>query len=138
VGDELWLYTSIRGRNHHQQIVPGGRAGTEVHSLQRDRWVGYAAGARTGELLTQPLPRGRRIALNVQATAGHIRVAILDADGRTIEGFKHDESVPLTGDGLELQLTWSGGRTAADLPQSHQTLRLRLMLQNAEVFAVEA
>lgn len=140
VGSELWIYSSTAGRNHHGLAVPGAADGEciEVHAVQADRWVAYAAGDRPGELLTQPLQRGRRIAINARTLRdGHIRTAVLDAQGREIEGFSLRDSRPLTGDGPALEPTWSAG-TAASLPPQHRTIRLRIALQRAELFALEA
>lgn len=137
VGDELWLYTCTRGYNH-QHRPSGLEAGIEVHALKRDRWVAYTAETRLGELLTQPLPRGRRIALNARTQpGGSIRVAVRDAAGGIIEGFGLLECAPMTGDSLEMTPTWAG-KTAADLPAEHQTIRLRVVMDKASVFALEA
>lgn len=137
VGDELWIYTSTRGCNHHHRPAPNPRPGVGIYAVARDRWIAYTAGNRSGELLTQPLPRGQRIALNACAAKGTVRVAVLDADGREIPGFGLRESRPLSSDGLALEPGWEGGLTASRLPGAHREIRLRLVLQNADVFALE-
>lgn len=140
IGDEVWIYSSSSGRNHHQRALPGRTdAVLERHVVRRDRWVGYSAGSRPGELLTQPLKRGPRIALNLRTgSGGAVRVEVLSAAGGKLEGFSLDACAPLTGDALAAEPTWSGGRTAADIPAHHETIRLRIVLANAALFALEA
>jgi hypothetical protein len=138
VGDELWIYSSTRGKNHHGRTAPDGEQGIEVHAIKRDRWVAYAAGEREGELLTQPLPRANRVALNARTSVGgSIRTAVLDAAGREINGFTLLDSDPLVGDGLAMQPTWSNARGAGEIPAHNRTVRLRVVLRRAELFALQ-
>ena len=71
---------------------------------------------------------GKRLRVSVDAAGGAVRVAILDAEGRTLE-----ESHPLTGDVTDAEVDWESG---GDLSACQgQVVRLRFSLENAALYA---
>ena len=47
--------------------------------------------------------------LNVDAEFGDVRVAVLNEHGGALEGFGHDEAVPIERDAIEAQVCWDTG-----------------------------
>jgi hypothetical protein len=73
------------------------------------------------------------VVVNADATAGSVRVEILDAQGRRLRGFTRGDALPLEGDALDHVARWRG-KTLADLPEGPHLLRLHLT--EAVVYAV--
>lgn len=46
--------------------------------------------------------------LNADASAGSIRVEVLDSDGRSLEGYGAKDRVPVTGDSVRHNVRWKG------------------------------
>ncbi len=111
------------------------QSGIGLASMERDRFAGIRPVDRIGQITLKPLDLAgiRRLAINADATAGQIRVEVLDGEGRRVRGFTKDDASPLTGDRLEHSAAWNGRDLAALAPDRYM---LRLHLDNAEVFAV--
>jgi hypothetical protein len=100
-----------------------------------DGLVALAASAEGGEAVTRPLVlAGRRLIVNYRAAErGSVRVELQDAAGQPLEGFALADTKALTGDNLAAEVTWS---TDAGLgPLADQAVRLRFVLQDAELFS---
>ena len=95
---------------------------------------GFVALNGTGEVLTRPLAfDGDVLSLNYRCAAdGAVGVQVCDADGKPVPGFN---STPLSGDSVDHRIRWRSGQTLNKL--SGQIVRLRLTLQNADVFAFQ-
>ena len=75
-------------------VCIGGR------KLIRDRWVGYVAGQRNAELLTQVIAAGSDISLNAKVeSGGELRVEVCNERGETLDGFELDQCATISGDG---------------------------------------
>jgi hypothetical protein len=134
VGDELWLYYSTSGRNHHGVPAPASRA-IRVGAIRRDRWVGYVAGDQEGELLTQPLVLTGPPAINAEVQpGGFLKMEVLDPAGTVLEGYAFNQAIPFEGDALAWQPAWSGNPPAETLVG--RTVRLRLRGRRARIFAL--
>ncbi len=95
---------------------------------------GPAAG---GSMLTQPLRfEGKRLTLNcATSAAGEIRVGLLTADEKPIEGFTLADCDPVIGNELARVVSWSG---SSDVSQfAGQTIRLRFELNDADVYSMK-
>ncbi len=109
--------------------------------MRLDGFVSVQAPASGGSLITKPFtfsaPASQEpVTLQLNAStsaAGGIRGEILSADdGRPLPGFAADDCEILFGDSIDLPMRWRGG----DLrPWSSQPIKLRLELQDADVFA---
>ncbi|MDG1893426.1 MAG: hypothetical protein P8J37_00805 [Fuerstiella sp.] len=95
---------------------------------------GFVALNGTGEVLTRPLVfDGAVLSLNYRcASAGSVIVQLCDSDGVLIPGF---ECAPLGGDNVDHRIRWTSGQTSGKL--AGQEVRLRLTLNNADVFAFQ-
>ena len=119
--------------------------GIGMASLPRDRFAGVRSVARTeGTNLKQPLndigqltlkslhfTGNESLQLNANAPNG-IRVELLDADGRRIEGFTMDDAVEIKGDSLRHEVRWKG--RPVSLPAGDYLVRIHL--NKATVYAM--
>jgi hypothetical protein len=104
--------------------------------LPRHRLAAMHAGARGGEFTTRPFTfQGSRLVLNyATSAAGSVQVELQDANGRPLPGYTAADMSPLYGDELEATAQWKRG---ADLAAMRgQTIRLRFMLKDADLFAL--
>lgn len=159
--EEIRFYYSARrgsstGGVGFDQQVPGSDdifSGVGLATLRRDRFVSVEPDPRLrvsntnrttdasvpppnpiGQVTLRPLDlRGvSAITVNADASAGAVRVEILDEDGYRLRGFTRDDAVPLRGDGLALVAAWQE-RRLPDLPPGRYLLRLHL--DRARLFA---
>ncbi len=136
VGDELWLYDSVKNRNHHGVVNPGVSRGIRALALRRDRWVGYTAGTQPGEIMTQVLDKPATIAINgVTGEHGWIKVAVTNAEGIPLEGFTQADGEPLSGDSLDLRPRWRHNRGLEII--KNQVVRIRLSARNATIYSLD-
>lgn len=107
------------------------------YTLRLDGFVSIQAPLRGGELVTKPLKfRGDRLTLNfASSAAGDIRVEVQDAAGKPLPGFQLDQCPPIFGDSLARTVGWDGGPDVGKL--SGQTIRLRFVLRDADLFAFQ-
>ena len=94
VGDRLYFYVSGRAG------IPGRRAdgdtSTGLATLRRDGFASMEAGDTPRVLTTRWVRfRGKRLFVNVDSTAGEMRVEILDSKGEVLRGFSADDCIPL-------------------------------------------
>jgi hypothetical protein len=140
-GDRLHFYVSGR------QGIPGtslpGVCSTGLATLRRDgfaslsdEWpagIARAVSATPGTLTTRPVRfSGGHLFINADIK-GAITAEVLDASGRVIDGFSIERSVPVTGNGTRLALTWTGGATIAKLAGT--PVRFRFQLKQARLYS---
>ena len=71
---------------------------------------------------------------DADASKGRIRAEITDYSERTVlKGRSRDESVPLSGDGLDSELRWQGSDGMRDL--RGQVVRIRFYIENADLYS---
>jgi hypothetical protein len=64
-----------------------------------------------------------------------VRCELQDADGVPLPGFSLDECDVLIGDGIEMVVSWDGGRS--ELRElAGKPVRLRLELRDADIYAL--
>jgi hypothetical protein len=125
-------------------VVPTGPTEMSIyHNISGHRYVlridGFAsvrAKNTEGELLTKPLVfKGESLRLNYSTSAaGSVQVEIQDKNGNVIPGFALSDMVPRFGDELDATMIWG---TSGDLSRlSARPVRLRLVLKDADVFAL--
>ncbi|MCX5658649.1 MAG: hypothetical protein NTW19_02875 [Planctomycetota bacterium] len=129
-GMELSFYAS----EHYWR---GKSTAVRRFTLRMDGFVSVNAPLRGGRLVTKPLLfAGSRLALNLSASAaGSVRVEILDAQGKSIEGFTADDAYETLGDGLAQVVQWKGGPSVARL--AGQPIRLAMTIRDADVYAFQ-
>jgi hypothetical protein len=64
--------------------------------------------------------------------AGSVRVELLDAAGKRVEGYTLDDAVIMQGDALRHEVKWQGG--IVHLPQGEHLIRIHL--NQATVYAL--
>jgi hypothetical protein len=132
VGDRLYFYISGRAG------VPGrresGDTSTGLATLRRDGFASMAAGGTPRSLTTRPVRfSGKRLFVNVDSTAGEMRVEILDAHNETLKGFSADECLPLRTNNTLTPVRWRAGNDLARL--AGQPVKFRFHLRDARLFA---
>lgn len=134
--DEIRYYYMGTTMRHctHWELEPQ-RAGLGMARLKPDRFVGLHAGAEPAELLTVPcrLP-SPEVRVNASVTeGGSLRVAMLDADGRLIEGLGADDCRPIAGDSTGHAVRWPAGRPGDWVGKP---VRFRLQAAHAALYSI--
>jgi hypothetical protein len=140
VEDELWIYCSSVNRTHHDSVTDETLAQRHIMlaALKRDRWVGYAAGEREGELLSRPFHwDGGRFSLNtIIADGGEVAASFCDELGHPLNSLGLNEMEPLRGPLNALAapvMAGPGPKTTLKFP-TRGPIRLRLKMRRARVF----
>ena len=132
--DTHWIY--YNGYPERHGIGDRGKYGIGLATLKLDRFIGRrASGQQTGSLVTRPFKlAGTKLQLNVSATAGRIRVEVLDAQRNPLPGFSGSDAPWQTAvDSLRWQPQWK-----TDLaPLRGKLIRLRFQLENASLYAFQ-
>ena len=122
-------------------------SGVGVAMLPRDRFAGLAPVAHSdlptqreplehvGQVTLKPLALGRdsQLILNADAHGGSIRVEILSAAGKRLQGFTREDAVPVCDDSLSAQVRWRQCGLNDLTPGNYM---LRLHLERATVYAL--
>jgi hypothetical protein len=122
-------------------------SGIGMAAMPRDRFAGLHPLARSdqptlkqplenvGQVTLKPIKLGRSssLAVNANASAGEIRVEVLDGDGKRVRGFSYDEAIPIQGNSLKHAVQWKSGGLSG-LPE--QQYLLRIHLKNVTVYAI--
>ena len=106
------------------------------HELKyRDRFASIGAGSQPGTLTTRPLDiAGTRLHVNARvADGGSLRVAVLSHEGKPFDGFDATDCTPISGNKIDLPVSWSHNKTIDRLKS--QPLRLRFDLRDAELYS---
>jgi hypothetical protein len=72
-----------------------------------------------------------RLTVNVDASQGEFRVAVLDREGEPVPGFFFDDCTPLTGNAVRHAVEW---KTGDKLP-AEQPIRLRFHFSRAKLYS---
>jgi hypothetical protein len=138
----LWFYylgiTRLHGRS--PRTDPDMSVG--LAKLRRDGFVSIDADDEEGALITKPLTyRGNRMALNVDARQGQVRVEIVDPFDGPVSGFERAACDPFTGDAMRHTVTWRGKADIGALMQpgsaGYGGVRFKIYLRNAKLYALE-
>lgn len=137
-GDYLYIYCSgraggARGEGHKLRTDADGSTGLAV--LRRDGFASLGAeGADAGTLVTRPIRfSGSHLFVNADASAGELRVEVLDAQGVPIGPFTRDNCVPIRANGTLQQVSWQGAEDLASV--AGEPVRLRFSLRNGSLYS---
>jgi len=88
-------------------------------------------------MITKPLRfSGRELCVNYLTSAGgSLRLELQDEAGKPLPGFALGDCKALGGDSIEQKITWAKGSAGATL--AGQTVRLRFVMQNADLYALQ-
>lgn len=125
-------------------VVPTGPDEMSIYTtpfrrftLRTDGFASVHGGADAGELLTKTFTfDGVELALNFSTSAGgSVKVEVQDPDGKPIRGFALADQLPLVGDSTDRAVVWKNNPSLGSL--AGQFVRLRFVLQEADVFALQ-
>jgi hypothetical protein len=136
VGDEVRFYyfgVSYTHGDTAPKTSLENYSGVGLATLPRDRYVGWQGGTAAGTVLTNVLRfRGRELHLNLDASRGETRVALLAEDGTPLSGYSLDDCQPLSSDGLDQVVRWRGRSDLSAL--SGKALRLEFSLRHSVLY----
>lgn len=133
-----WGLVRLPGDDRHYSVYateayyrgPAGRLRRFTYRL--DGFVSVRASR--GEVVTKPLRfQGDRLSINYAAPQGQVRVEILDAAGKPIDGYRASQALPCDGDAIEQTVRWQGGADVGRL--AGRPVRLRFVLRNADLYS---
>ena len=131
VGDEMWIYYTAVTTPH------GGLPPDRVQSIARASWridglASLQAGEKPGIIETHEfIPEGTHLFVNADVGKGRLMVEVLDATGKTLEGYEKEACVIEKQDSVKLAIQW---KKAAALPAG-VPIRLRFHLENGDLFS---
>lgn len=129
VGDELWLYYT--GYEELHDLLPY-KSAIGLAKLRKDGFVSLDAGAVPGEVVTKRFENvSGALQVNHESKGGTIRVEVLDADGRVLDGYGRDDCNPLTGNSVRGTVSW---KTRTQLPAGGP-VRFRFILDRASLYS---
>jgi hypothetical protein len=134
ISDEVRFYYAGVSYTHgyaEPKHSPNRYSGFGLATLPAGRYAGWQAGAHQGRLTTQMLRfGGRELHLNLDASRGETRLALLDQNGVQLPGFGFGDCTPLTADSLDCIVRWKGG----DLPAARGPIRLAFTLRQSALY----
>lgn len=141
VGDRLYLYYGGYKRGH--KIEPEKERQIGLALLPKDRFVSRDS-ADEGFLRTVPCylhdGRGRKLALNVNAGGGVVRVQLKDSRGEVFPGYSFEDCVPIRTDGFSEAVLWEkkGGQLSAELSDLFaETLIVEFQIEKARLYGFD-
>ena len=138
--NEIWFYYGADKYRDISQASAWNReyldsSATCLAKLRIDGFVSLSGGIEFGSVLTKPiLIEGEKLVINVNSWRGQITAELIDAsDGKPIDGFTNDESIPISIDSTDETMRW---KNKASLSELHgRKVRICFSLFKAELFA---
>ncbi len=128
--DKHWFYYG--GAKERHGMEGRGPISIGLATLPLDRFAALSAGDQ-GTVLTKPFQLlGNRLQINaVTNTGGSVQVQLLDAKGRTFDGY--GLSAPFVGDSLRHEVTFNDNSDLSDL--KGRMISLRFLLKAAKIYS---
>jgi hypothetical protein len=137
IGDEMRFYyfgCDYTHGNAEPKASPRNYSGFSFVRLPRNRFVAWHAATVPGTLLTKALRfSGKELHLNVDASRGETRAALLDAEGKALPGFSLQDCVRVSADSFDHAVTWRGGSDLSAL--AGEAVRLQFSLRHSMLYA---
>lgn len=135
VGNELRFYYGGRDWRHTVADRKEGHSSIGFGTLRRHGFYSLDSGGHQGQFITKPLLcEGSQLRINA-AIRGDLRVQVDDSFGRPVAGFTLDECSPVSGDALNHEILWRGGKDLAGFRR--KSLRLRMQINRGEIFSFQ-
>lgn len=132
--DETWVYYTVLTTDHGGAMPPK-RIAIARADWRRDGFVSLDIGPEGGDLQTKPLVFGAPcLVVNADASRGALRAAILEADGRPIEGLALTDCEPFASDSTSGVMKWNGGRQ----PPTDRPVWVVLQMHNCRIFSLRS
>ena len=137
VGDEVWIYyfSGPSAQYRDPKKLPRGHW-PGLAKLRLDGFASLNGGDQAGTVVTRPLTfAGKTLHVNAEvAEGGELLVGFRTRDGKkAVKGFSVEDCVPLTGDAVDMSVTWKAGADASSL--SHSLTRIEFRLRNAKLYS---
>jgi hypothetical protein len=135
VGDELYFYyEGTSGITRDGKPSRNETMTINLAILRRDGFASMEAEDEAGTLETRPVTfKGKHLFANLDAPVGKLKAEVLDAEGKTIEPFTLENSIPVSSDKAKLQLRWKGADDLASL--RGQPVKFRFHLKRGALYA---
>jgi hypothetical protein len=131
MGDDVWIYYGGYKFGHKMDRWEGRQIG--MVKMPRDRYVSRDAGVQGGTLRTPPVViSGSAMTVNADV-AGELRVRLVDASGKAIEGFDLADCEPVKGDSLAHRVEWKKPLGAV----GKAPVRIEFVMKDARLYAVD-
>lgn len=131
-GDKTWFYYTVLTTNHGGPMPPKTISIARAE-WRRDGYVSLDAGPEGGRLETVPLKFGNgQLIINADASRGAVRAAILEADGRPIEGLGLEDCEPMRSDSVNAVMRWTGGRQ----PPTDRPVKVMLEMTSTRLYSL--
>ena len=129
-GDTIRLYYGGFDATH----AANGNAAIGLATLRKDGFASLDAGDTPGTVVTRPLGfSGKTLHVNAEvADGGSLRAGLVSAQGN-VEGFSVEDCVPVTGDGIDVAVSWQGRPDMSALARSD--VRIEFELRNAKLYS---
>jgi hypothetical protein len=102
--------------------------------MRRDGFASMNADGTPRFLTTRPVRfSGKRLFVNIDSTAGEMRVEVLDTNNKVLKNFSVDDCIPLRTDDTLAEVRWRGVGDLSGI--SGQPVKFRFLLRNARLFA---
>lgn len=114
--------------------TPNRRNCTGIAKFEPDRFMAIKA-EKDGIIITKLLNADQGV-LSINARteeSGEIRAALLDKDGKIINGFSYEECVPMNGDNSDFKLIWNG-KTTSD---ANEDYAVGFQINGASLFSMQ-
>jgi len=112
---------------------PNRHSGFGLATLPRDRYVGWQGGAVAGTLATKTIRfSGRDLLLNLDASHGETRVALLDADGKPLPGFGTEDCEAISTESFDQVVKWHGSSDLSAL--AGRAVRVQFTLRQSALY----
>lgn len=104
-------------------------------TLPRDLFASISSGPKPGMLLTRPLNfRRGKLHVNADIAAdGRLTVAVLSRAGEPIKGYDHQNCRPVTGNSIDLPVSWQDRADLSALADA--TVCLQFQMSRADIFS---
>lgn len=108
----------------------------ERYSMRLDGFSSLHVGYDGGEMVTKPFTfSGDELEINYSTSAaGSIRVELQNADGTPLPGYTLADAREIIGDQIARTVAWTQGASVTAL--AGQTIRMRVVLQDADLFSL--
>ncbi|MBN2457006.1 MAG: hypothetical protein JXB29_10825 [Sedimentisphaerales bacterium] len=139
--DKIYIYYTGQGRvkqtpgTKEAEKIGKWNIDTGLAMLRLDGFVSLQTGSEQGVLVTKDfIFEGNKLAINVDADKGSVKLEILDEAGEPIGGFTKDEAETITGDELRAEARWKTKKDCSEL--KGRRIKLRLFLENADLYSI--
>ncbi len=117
----------------HGAPEDSAKAAIGLATLRKDGFVSLDADETIGIVTTRSLKNlHQELLVNANAGSGSLKVEVLDENGNVLPGYSAGECHIIRSDGTALPVSWQKHK---HLPDLHAGLRLRFILQHAELYS---